>query len=83
MAKDSQAARDAQAAAWREQIKELNSTESAQQKDTAQDEGAHAETQHSAGGGSQEKAQSQPPEPESARDFIARKMREEKNKGEL
>jgi hypothetical protein len=83
MAKDSEAARDEQAARWRERIKELTSTDSVGRKDAAQDEGANDDTQHKTGGARGEDSQSQPPESESARDFVERKMREEKNKGEL
>jgi hypothetical protein len=83
MAKDSEAAREEQAAGWRERIKELTSTEPAQQKGTTtQDESAHTEAQRSTSRSQQEDSPSQPPERESARDFIQRKMQEEKNKGE-
>ena len=83
MAKDSEAAREEQAAGWRERIKELTSTEPAQHKNaTTQDESAHTEAQRSTSRSQQEDSPSQPPERESARDFIQRKMQEEKNKGE-
>jgi hypothetical protein len=84
MAKDSEAAREEQAAGWRERIKELTSPGNAQQESaTPPDEGSRTDAQRSSGGSQQESSQSQSPEPESARDFIQRKMREEKNKGEL
>jgi hypothetical protein len=83
MAKDSEAAREEQAAGWRERIKELTSTEPAQQKSTTtQDESAHPEAQRSTSHSQQQDSPSQPPERESARDFIQRKMQEEKNKSE-
>ena len=80
MAKDDKAAKDEQAASWRESIKELTSGKSNQKSADSTKENEGSQTQRSTTGKQQDDTQSQPPEKESARDFIQRKMREEREK---
>ncbi len=80
MARDNQAARDEQAASWRESIKELTKGGSNPKGADSETESEGANTKRSAGSKQTDDAQSRPPEKESARDFIQRKMREERGK---
>lgn len=80
MAKDNQAARDEQASSWRESIKELTKGKSNQKSENSATENESSKTERSTGGEQLEDTQSQPSGKESARDFIQRRMREERDK---
>ena len=80
MAKDDKAARDEQAASWRESIKELTSGKSNQKSADSATENEGAKTERSTMGNQPEDTQSQPTENESARDFIQKRMQEERDK---
>ena len=80
MGKDNQAARDKQAASWRESIEELTKGKPNQRGADSETDDEGAKTERSAGSKQTDDTQSQPPEKESARDFIQRKMREERGK---
>lgn len=80
MAKDDQAARDEQAASWRESIKELTKDKSNQKNADSATKDEGPKTQPAKSGKQKDDTQSQPSEKESARDFIERKMREERDK---
>lgn len=81
MAKDDKAARDEQAAGWRERIDELTSGKSNQRGADSAEEDEDDKTHRSTGRSQQENSEAQPTENESARDFIERRMREERDKG--